>query len=116
MGGENGDKDSSHPTFHDLMHAKEKNMAAITQYLMARKGEGRPLTADEDQQLQKFYYNRASTILKKIVLLKQGQRDEASVHHSQERSDEAAVDGTITTASEHADAVVERLRFDAKVA
>merc|ERR1711865_367807 len=71
--GENGDKDSSHPTFHDLMHAKEKNMAAITQYLMARKGEGRPLTADKDQQLQKFYYNRASTILKKIVLLKQGQ-------------------------------------------
>merc|ERR1719313_181419 len=48
-------------------------MAAITQYLMQRKSEGRPLTADEDQQLQKFYYNRASTILKKIVLLKQGE-------------------------------------------
>eukprot|EP00657_Telonema_sp_P-1_P010004 TRINITY_DN4296_c0_g2_i2.p1 TRINITY_DN4296_c0_g2~~TRINITY_DN4296_c0_g2_i2.p1 ORF type:complete len:334 (-),score=97.05 TRINITY_DN4296_c0_g2_i2:140-1141(-) len=68
--GENTEKSVS---FASLMRAKKKNMAAITQYLMARKQEGRPLTAHEDQELQKFYYNRASTILKKIVLLKQGQ-------------------------------------------
>merc|ERR1712028_265981 len=80
--GENGDKDSSHPTFHDLMHAKEKNMAAITQYLMARKGEGRPLTADEDQQLQKFYYNRASTTLSTTtnLLVHHANRNRMSIH------------------------------------
>ena len=44
------------------MHAKKKNMAAITAYLMSRKAQGRPLTASEDQQLQKFYYNRSLAI------------------------------------------------------
>jgi hypothetical protein len=122
--GDSEERTGGHPTFDQLMHAKEKNMAAITQYLMQRKSEGRPLTADEDQQLQKFYYNRASTILKKIVLLKQG---ETIPHtndpvHDDDRDTQPAESGKLVdpTLDHETDnnsaATTDKLKYDTKVA
>jgi hypothetical protein len=112
--GEAQDKDISGPTFSELMNAKEKNMGAITQYLMARKAEGIPLTADEDQQLQKFYYNRASTILKRIVLLKQGEAPPAFTdpEKSQSKVDPSGDDQPAGDDMPDEDT----LKYDAKVA
>merc|ERR1711975_94568 len=108
--GDSQEKSGRHATFNQLMHAKEKNMAAITQYLMQRKSEGRPLSADEDSELQKFYYNRASTILKKIVLLKQGQKPPSETGRSKMEGRDTAEDDL---AQDQSDAEIERLRFDA---
>lgn len=109
-------------SFNKLLKAKRKDMAAITSYLLERKKEGRPLTAHEDDQLQKFYYNRASTILKKIVLLKRGDMPPEE-HFSEETHDvaqpnqkEEHAEAEVKLARQHAQAVVERLQFDAKVA
>merc|ERR1712216_374095 len=113
-----------HETFKKLLLSKKKDMAAITKYLLERKKEGTPLTSHEDDELQKFYYNRASTILKKIVLLKRGDMppegnfseetqpsDEPTVTHAEQKADLE-----VGLARAHAQAVVERLKFDSKVA
>lgn len=109
------------PSFKTLLHTKKRNMAHITQYLLERKKQGDPLSTREDAELQKFYYNRASTILKKIVLLKRGRSH--LVHNPQttekvRRTDDKVTAGpsTVKAASEHADVVIARLKFDAKVA
>lgn len=102
----------------------DENMNAITKYLLERKKEGRPLTSAEDEQLQNFYYNRASTILKKIVLLKRGDEPAPEENMTEEAHDishpetraELDAEDKVRRARDHARAVVERLRFDAKVA
>lgn len=109
-------------TFRDMLHSKKKDLVAITKYLLQRKKNGRPLSSQEDDELQKFYYDRASTILKKIVLLKRG--DEPAPKFSQEAHeldqqpspDEERAAIEVRLARAHAEAVVERLNFDAKVA
>jgi len=108
-----GHSAKSGQSFDKLMHSKKKNMEQITKYLLERKKEGNPLTTKEDSQLQKFYYNRASTILKRIVFLKKGESPPRQSSH--ERMNEETTD-EVTVAREHADAVIDRLRFDAKVA
>jgi hypothetical protein len=70
--GEQKEKPEPLSHFSELLESKNKDMMAITRYLLMRKKEGRPLTAKEDDQLQNFYYSRASGILKKILLLKHG--------------------------------------------
>merc|ERR1711939_810493 len=103
-----GHSGKSRQSFDKLMHSKKKNMEEITKYLLERKKEGNPLTTKEDSELQKFYFNRASTILKRIVLLKKGESPPPT--HERKPKDE------VTVARERADAVIDRLRFDAKVA
>merc|ERR1711998_409507 len=113
------DEDEDQEKFDKLMHAKKKNMAAITSYLMKRKAQGRPLTADEDQQLQKFYYNRASTILKKIVLLRKGETppefEDASETDSAASSSSVPQQQQPEDQAETADET-EKLKYDATVA
>lgn len=111
-------------TFSGMLHSKKKDLVAITRYLLQRKKDGRPLTAKEDDELQKFYYDRASTILKKIVLLKRGDEPEPENNFTGEahemdhppspEEERAAME--VRLARAHAEAVVERLNFDAKVA
>jgi len=111
-------------TFGALLHNKNKDMEGITKYLLERKKDGIPLTGHEDDELQKFYYNRASAILKKIVLLKRGDEpapednfsEEAHEINQKPSADEEHAAMEIRKARAHAQAVVERLRFDAKVA
>jgi hypothetical protein len=99
-------------SFKKLISEHKKNMAEITKYLLERKKMGRPLTTKEDGELQKFYYNRASTILKKIVLLKQG--DKAPSDSSDEMVGRDTAEDDL--AQDQSDAEIEQLRFDAKVA
>jgi len=113
-------------SFSQLLDAKKQDMVAITKYLLERKKAGRPLTSNEDDELQKFYYDRASTILKKIILLKRGDEPvpqenfsvEEHAHEMNEKpspaTERAAME--VRLARAHAQAVVERLNFDAKVA
>lgn len=111
-------------SFAKLLKAKKEDMVAITKYLLERKKQGRPLTSKEDDELQKFYYNRASTILKKILLLKRGDEPAPKMekvepaHEINEMpntmQDHASME--VSLARDHAQAVVERLNFDAKVA
>jgi len=112
-------KSTLHKSFLHLLHSPKKNMAEITKYLLERKKEGDPLTTKEDSQLQKYYYNRASTILKKIVLLKKGEEPPVNDNDSddeQSEADESKSDEEAEADAEKADVVVERLKFDAKVA
>merc|ERR1711988_665217 len=112
--GEGHSKESNLPSFTKMMHSQKKNMEDITKYLLERKKEGNPLTTHEDSELQKFYYNRASTILKRIVLLKKGDSPPKEFGHGKAHDDETV--NQVAMARESADAVVDRLRFDAKVA
>jgi len=119
--GEEHEVPSKHRKFKKMLLAKKKDMAAITRYLLERKKNGRPLTSREDDELQKFYYNRASTILKKIVLLKRGDMppqisEETQIDEPTQTLTERHANVEVTLAREHARAVVERLQFDAKVA
>jgi len=100
-------------SFKKLIHEHKKNMAEITKYLLERKKMGRPLTTKEDGELQKFYYNRASTILKKIVLLKQGDKAPSDSDSEKMVGRDTAEDDL---AQDQSDAEIEQLRFDAKVA
>jgi len=113
-------------TFMNLLGAKKQDMLKITSYLLKRKQEGRPLTTKEDNALQKFYYNRASTILKKIVLLKGGDispsekeantKEEAHEINQPPTAAEKRAAIAVKFARAHAKAVVEKLKLDAKIA
>jgi len=119
--GEESKAPPSLPSFKRLLNAKKNNLVGITKYLLERKKTGQPLSSEEDDELQKFYYSRAATILKKIVLLKRGDEPAHEAHFSEEHetvesvaADRAASE--VQRARDHAEAVVERLHFDAKVA
>lgn len=104
-------------SFKKLIHEHTKNMAEITKFLLERKKMGKPLTTKEDSELQKFYYNRASTILKKIVLLKTGEQPPSENDGSGEEKQMLGRDTAEDDLSQdRSDAEIERLRFDAKVA
>jgi len=122
--GEGSEKAEKLGTFGGMLRSKKNDMVAITKYLLERKKEGRPLSSHEDDDLQKFYYNRASTILKKIVLLKRGDdptpennfSEEAHEINQKPSAQEKRAALEVRLARAHAQAVVERLNFDAKVA
>lgn len=103
-------------SFMRLLHSHTKDMVDITKYLLERKKEGNPLTSKEDSQLQKYYYNRASTILKKIVLLKKGEKAPSPSSDLKDEISRGSAGAEVAADTNKADAVVERLRFDAKVA
>jgi hypothetical protein len=117
--GEDHDEKVPSTSFTKLIHEHKKNMAEITQFLLERKKMGHPLSSHEDNELQKFYYNRASTILKKIVLLKHGEEPppEKDDDDDEPKSEKmVGLDTEKDLAQEQSDAEIERLRFDAKVA
>jgi hypothetical protein len=112
------------PPFKTVLAKGANNMLVITKYLLERKKAGFPLTSKEDGDLQKFYYQRASGILKKILRLKRGDVkqpkedsfSETDEEDMKENAEERAAQTEILKARDHADAVVDKLNFDSKLA
>lgn len=117
---------SRFPSFKSILDSASSSLIGVTKYLLERKKAGNPLSAKEDSELQKFYYNRASGILKKIVLLKDGgvpekspavvPSDDHDDRKQKKRDAEKRANEEIEKARDHADAVVDKLNFDSKLA